>query len=69
MPDGSGGESVSPEGSVNGLGGGREVKWDKRDKGCLIGGDSSARAEAFDCRSGIREAVSRGSRGIGSWRI
>lgn len=59
---------MSPEGSVNGGGAGRDVRCDKRDKGCLTGGSRAARASELDCNKGMRVAVSNGSRGVGSCR-
>lgn len=59
---------MSPEGSVRGGGGGRDVRCDRRDKGCLTGGSRAAKASELDCNKGMRIAVSNGRRGVGSWR-
>lgn len=60
---------MSPEGSLNGGGGGRDVRCDKRDKGCLTGGSSAAKASELDCSKGMSVAVSNGRRGVGSCRM
>lgn len=68
-PDGSGELMISPEGSVYGLGGGREVSVESNESGCLTGGSRAARASALDLRRGINLPVSSGFRGIGSCNI
>ena len=48
IPDASGGCIVSPDGRVSGDGVGNEVRRDKRDKGCDIGGLRAFNASALD---------------------
>jgi hypothetical protein len=57
---------MSPEGKVYGGGGGREVRSDKSDNGCLTGGSNSLNAAALAWRRGMSVLVSKGRRGVGS---
>ena len=68
IEEGLGGYRTSPEGRVYGSGGGREVRCERRERGCRTGGSCLASAAALDCSRGISVVVSSGSLGVGSLR-